>query len=257
MNYKLYFKLHANQLQQEEQFVTELVTTKNIITLVKTEGAFDYTAAIVVRTIKDLDEFVTTLKSSYRTLIKDTVITVIVYSNVFKLHKLLLEQQQTQPKLHKYAGEEEKIILDPSDMLILKALSTNARRTLVELTHKTKLSLDIVKYRLKMLSATLVTAYRAIPSFEKLGYYHYVIMLKLNATTQREAKLNEWCLLKTNVLYCTKRIGSFDFEIHAAIKDIDEFTTFITELKKTFNDIIDSYETFLQTKLLKLNYVPF
>lgn len=255
--YKLYIQISALETELEKKFVAELLEDKRIITLLKTEGAFDYALTIAVKTVKELARFMTRAKSTYKKLLKEISVTIVVYSKVFKLHKLLLDKITEPEKIEKYAGEETQIKIDDKDIKILSALSQHANQTLIELAKATKLSLDVVKYRLRALTAILVTSYRAIPNFDKLGYYHYAIMLKLNATEQDEEKLTTWCLFKKNVLYCTKRISQFDFEVHIAIKDINEFNQFVTLLRKEFSTIIESYETLLQAKLLKLNYVPF
>ena len=96
-----------------------------------------------------------------------------------------------------------------------------------------------------------------IPNLNKLGYYHYVIMLKIKkATPKDENMILSWCAEKKNAMYCTKRIGLFDFEINAAITDINDLNEFLASLKKNFKEIIDSYEILINSKRLKLNYVP-
>ena len=77
------------------------------------------------------------------------------------------------------------------------------------------------------------------------------------ATKKDEENLLAWCASKENVLYSTKRIGYFDFEINAAITDINDLNDFLSEFKKKFPNIIDSYELIINSQLLKLNYVPF
>ena len=90
------------------------------------------------------------------------------------------------------------------------------------------------------------------------SYYHYVVMLRMKqATKNDEEKLVNWCSFKKNILFCTKRIGSFDFEINAAITDINDLNSFLSELRKEFGGFINNYELIINSKLLKLNYVPF
>ena len=91
-----------------------------------------------------------------------------------------------------------------------------------------------------------------------LTLYEYVILLRIrNANKADEQRLVSWCALKKNVMYCTKHIGHYDFEINAAITDIDDLNKFLTELKDNFTEIIDSYSTLIKSKLIKLNYIPF
>jgi len=256
--YKIYYEVKSGNALQEQEFVQKIIEDKRVIHSLKTEGAFDYSVTVVVKNISELDDFMMGLKNEFKDLIKDYFIGILIYSKIFKLQKLLLEQKQSIPKVEKYAGEDKQIALDDKDLKILSAFAQSANLSVLELAKKTKLSLDIVKYRLKMLNKCGLMHFRVKFDFDKLGYYHYIVLLKVRqATKADEEKLITWCLLRKNVIYCNKRLGEYDFEINAAIKDINELNDFIAELKSNFHDIIDSYTTVINTKLLKINYVPF
>ena len=255
--YKICFKVWGGK-SSEHDFVEELIKNNQVIYFLKQEGSFDYSISVVARSILELDEFLMGIKTRFKELIKDYLVTIVVYTRVFKLNKLLLDQNQTVLKFDKYSGEEEAILIDDKDKKILRELSQAANMPVVELAQKTRLSIDIIKYRLKFLSKSLINSYRIMYDISKLGYYHYVILLKIRAETkQEEQKLISWCYLKRNVLYITKRIGYYDFAINAAITDISDLNKFLAELKLKFGEMIDSYDTLINTKVLKLNYVPF
>jgi Lrp/AsnC family leucine-responsive transcriptional regulator len=257
--YKIYFKIH-NGKKSEKDFVKNLVEDKRVIHCVKIEGSFDYAVTLAVKTISELDNFLLNLKNKFNDLIDDCYIGIIVYSKLFKLHKLLLNYKKDilMQKSYKYSGEGKQVTLDEKDKKILRELSQSANLSIVEIAKRTRLSIDSVKYRLKVLSKSPVISYRALLNLNKIGFYHYVILLKIKQIAQKEEeKLMTWCLLKKNVLYCTKRIGYFDFELNIAITDINDLNGFISELKKEFNEIIDSYDIIINSQLLKLNYTPF
>ena len=254
--YKIFFKIKNDK--KESEFVKYLIDSKKVIHLLKTEGNFDYSMAVAVKNILELDDFLSNLKNDFKDFISDYFVSILVYSKIFKLNKLLLDQKQAIPKFEKYSVEDENIKIDEKDIKIIKELSQNANLSIVELSKKTDLSIDVVKYRLKNISTKIVNSYRIMLDFNKLGYYHYLIMLKIkNITKNEERRLLSWCTNKNNVIYCNKRIGSYDFEVNCAIKDIDDLNKFIIELKNEFYGVIDSYQILLNNKLLKLNYVPF
>ncbi|MEK6963773.1 MAG: Lrp/AsnC family transcriptional regulator [Nanoarchaeota archaeon] len=256
--YKVYFKILNARSGLEGDFVEFLLKDKQVIHALKTEGAFDYSATLAVQSIRELDDFLIRLKSQFKELVVDYWVSILVYSKVFKLNKWLLGEKKEWPKMERYSGEGKTEAIDEEDKKILRELSQGANTPMVELARKTKLSLDVVKYRLKKLSKSMVNAYRVMLNLNKLGVYHYVVMLRVRqASHQDEERLVSWCALKSNVMYCSKRIGYFDFEINAAITDINDLNEFMTELKQEFSTIIGSYETMINSKLLKLNYVPF
>ncbi len=254
--YKIHFKVRS--IKEEKDFVKFLIEHNLVINCVKEEGAFDYSVSIAVKNISELDDFLMVAKNNFKDLIKDYVVSIIVHSKIFKLNKLLLGERKEMPKIEKYSGEEKKIEIDENDKKILRVLAQEANLPIVDLARRTKLSLDIVKYRIKNLSNNLKNSFRVLINFNKLGYYTYVVMLKIRkATKQDEEKLVSWCAINQSVLYCSKRVGYYDFTINIAIKSIEELNNFITQLREEFSEVIDSYETILNSDILKLNYVPF
>ncbi|MCK5593803.1 MAG: Lrp/AsnC family transcriptional regulator [Candidatus Aenigmarchaeota archaeon] len=258
--YKIYFKISRNW-DDEKKFVERLISSKSVIHMLKTEGSFDYTVSVAVKNIMDLDDFLMEIKSDFKYFVKEYVISILVYSKIFKLDKLLLDQKKCALKLEKfekYSGEDKTIAISEKERILLKTLSQEANQSIVDISKRTRLSIDVVKYNLKKLGGNIVNSYRVMFNLNQMGYHHYVIMIRTwHATKDDEKKLIAWCLKKKNVLFCTKRIGHFDFEINVAIKDIDDLNCFLSEFKADFDDIIDTYNTIINSKLLKLNYVPF
>jgi DNA-binding Lrp family transcriptional regulator len=248
--YKIYFKIRTGA---DQEFVQHLLASKCVIHCLKTEGAYEYSISVAAKSILELDEFLAEIKSKFRDLIRDYTVSLHVYTKIFKLDKLLLGHAQL--KMEQYASGKDAQI-DEKDKLILRTLAQEANMPLVTIAQKTGLTVDIVKYRLKQLGPIIISN-RIMIDMPKIGYHHYVIMLRTRATKPEEEKLVTWCRLKENVLYCSKRIGEFDFEVNAAIKDIDDLNAFLASLKEECGDIIDSHEIIINTKLLKLNYVPF
>ena len=224
----------------------------------RTEGSFDYSIAVAVKSVIELDQFLTDVKTTFGSIIKDYFVSIVVYTKIFKLNKLLLEQKERSIKMDKYSGEEESVKLDNKDRKIINLLSQRSNLSILDIADEAKLTVDIVKYRLKKLSDSIIISYRTLFNLNKIGYHHYVLMLKMRKASKKdEEDLIDWCANKKNVLYCSKRIGFFDIEINMAIANIEDLNFFMDEFKDKFSTLIDSYELIINSKLLKLNYVPF
>ncbi len=252
--YKIYFKTSGSKVQEPE-FIRHVIQCNNVIHFLKTEGAFDFAFAFASRTVRELDTFLTELKTKFRDFVKDYIVTIIVYSKIFKLDKLLLDKPEPSLKFDKYSSEEVRKELGEKDIKILGVLSQRANIPLTELAKETGLSVDIVKYRLRNLTREFVSSFRAMLDLGKMGYYHYVLLLNMRkADKADEERLLSWCTMKKQVLFCTKRIGGFDFEVNVALGSIDELNNFLSEFREEFSETLDSYEVIINTKMLKLNY---
>jgi Lrp/AsnC family transcriptional regulator, leucine-responsive regulatory protein len=255
--YKVYCKMKSMTAQKEKELIELIKNEKKVIHFIKTEGSFDYTFAIATQNVKELDLFLTEFKTKFKDNLQDYIVSIVVSSKIFKLNKLLLGEKQELVKFDRYSEDQKEVELDEKDKNILKVLSREANIPLIDLAEKTGYSIDVVKYRLKDLSDRIVSSFRVIVDMNKLGFFHYVAMLKIrNASSKEEENLVLWCANKKNVIYITKRIGYFDYELNVAITDINDLNSFFTEMKSKFSDIIDSYELTINAKYLKLNYLP-
>ena len=257
--YKIYFKLFNLDEKAEKEFYNFMKAEKKVIHCLKTEGAFDVSAVVAVDSIKNLDDFLMLLKNRFSQIIKDYQISIVVSSRIFKLSKILFEKPAKEPKAEKYSGITEKIVIDDTDKAILEAIADNARMPIVEIASKTGLSIDIVKYRMKKLvEQNVINSFRVILEMGKMGFYHYVILLKTRkASKEDEDKIQRWAAMHPSLMYLTKRIGNWDYELNVALKDIDDFNRFLADMKRQFSSVIESYDTIMNTAIIKLKYLPF
>lgn len=254
--YKIYFK--TRNKPSEKLFESALSGDKQVISFVKTEGSFDYSCVIAMKNVAELDRFLTRLKSEFRDAVRDSVVSIVVYSHIGKRPKLFFNTESEPLDFILYTGENELVSIDDVDKKLLQSLSQNANMPLIELSKKSGLSLDVAKYRLKKLSKDIITAFRIELNLSKIGLFHYTVLLQTRQiTAMDEKKLLTWCSFSKSILYSTKTIGPFDFEINIAIKDINDLNTFLSEMKAEFGELIESYEVLLNSKSIKLNYVPF
>ena len=81
----------------------------------------------------------------------------------------------------------DKLKLDKNDRKILVELEMDARQSASSIAKKTRLSEQVVNYRIKKyLSSGLVSKFFAIPNYEKLGFTTYRIYLQFRATTSAQ-----------------------------------------------------------------------
>jgi Lrp/AsnC family leucine-responsive transcriptional regulator len=255
--YKLYIKSVALNPSAEKELSEYLLLNHNVIHILKLEGYYYYSVTVVIKSIVDLDELMVDIRTKFKQYIKEINTSVLVYSRIFKLDKLLLDKVHSDLSFERYDCEKQLITLDPKDAIILHELSQKSNESIIDVSKNTALSVDVVKYRIKII-ADLVNSFRAIIDFEKLGFYQYILILKTSQMTRTaETKLFGWCSNKKQILFYNKRIGTFDFELTVMIKSIEELTAIIRDLKNEFPDCIDTCETVLASKLIKLDYYPF
>ncbi len=256
--YKIYFKLYNLNDKAEKEFYAYLAKSEQTIHCLKVEGAFDASIVVAVRSVAELDSFLTGLKNNFSPIIKDYQLSLVVGSKVFKISKIIFGKEAKEPKIEKFSGVKEQAFISENDKKIHLVIAYEANLPIVEIARRAKLSVDIVKYRLKKLEQQgVINTFRLLLDMEKIGIYHYVILVRTRrATKEDESMINFWCTMHPAVMYITKRIGSWDYELNVAVKSIREFSGFVDAMRKQFPEIIESYDTIINTKVMKLNYLP-
>lgn len=257
--YKLYFKLWNYDEEAKKEWTNYLLGSPSVIHVIKTDGAFDFSIVIAVKGVTELDDFISELKNKFSRIIRDYRLSIIVSTKIFGRAKLLLGKVEQNPKIEVFSAPAEKFELDEKDRSILFFLSEDASQPILSLAKKTGLSVDIVKYRMKkLLKEGIINSFRILFDTNRLGYYHYVFLMNVKKSTPSDVKkLITWAQLSKNIIYITKRVGFWDYEIHVALKNIDEYEFFSSDFEKEFSEIISSYETLIQQDILKLTYFPY
>ncbi len=255
--YKLYLTVNPNPTIEKE-FIKKIIALPSVIHALRLEGRYDFSIALAVKDLPELDQILSQMKNEFHEFIKDYEWSTVIFSHVFKLHKLLLGKTKEQPKSTTYHREDNSFILDDKDKKILHLLSQNANKNIITLAREAGLSVDSIQYRLKQWEKRHFISYRLSFDPQKLGYTFYRLLLRIRkATPQEEAKLVSWCSLHPAVLYSTKQLGRYDFEINFAVKGSSELYQFLSKIRQEFSGVIDSHDLAMNRELLKLNYVPF
>ena len=166
---------------------------------------------------------------------------------------------ETKPSEFVYGIPSKIYELDETDKKILKELSKNARINIVNLAEKTKLSRDIINYRLKKLTKEkIIVQYRCYLNLQNVGLNHYKIIFRTkNFDEQPEKEIKSYVTQHKKATQFLKLIGSWDLEIEFETEDEDELYKFLTDIRKRFSNVIRDFDILRITETYKYDYLPF
>ncbi len=149
--------------------------------------------------------------------------------------------------------------LDEADKKILKELSTNARINIIDLAEKTRLTRDIINYRVKkMIQEKIIAGFRCELFLNNIGIHFYKLILRTkNLNQEAENKLKSYVEKHKKATQFLKLIGSWDLEIEFETENEDELYKILNEIRKEFSDIIRDFDILRITETYKYNYFPF
>jgi Lrp/AsnC family transcriptional regulator, leucine-responsive regulatory protein len=141
------------------------------------------------------------------------------------------------------------IKLDRKDRRILYELELNARIPESQLAKKTKLSREVVRYRLEKLERIgIIKYYMALVNTLNLGFLMFRTYYKFtNLTPKKEKEIIHYLQKKVN--WVTKVEGNWNLTTMSFSSTIFEYNKYLSELKSKFGEYIQDYWVSTMTKL--------
>ncbi|MBI2548144.1 Lrp/AsnC family transcriptional regulator [Candidatus Woesearchaeota archaeon] len=152
----------------------------------------------------------------------------------------------------------EKIKLDNKDKKIIELIQKNARISISQMSRKTGIPRDSIKYRLRRLEKEkVIRFYHAFLNPSKLGYpmYTYVTFVLSNVTQEKEKEFISFLVSHPNIIYVSKNSGKWDFTIGICSKEFKEFDDIIRTVRLKFSDIIKEFESSSVIQEYKYDYM--
>ena len=131
--------------------------------------------------------------------------------------------------------------IDRKDREILFHLSLNARASLTEIAKKTRLSKEVIHYRLKNLEKrNIIEGYYAIINTYKMGKEFYRVYMKtINMTTNLEKQFIQFLQNHPAITWMVEVDGDLDFLYVVWAKNISEFEETYNEINNKFGKYIE------------------
>lgn len=240
--YKIYINL-KNIPEEKEKLLKYLRKSGKVYWMGECSGSWDLIFAVFTKSDLEFFEFKNFLFSKFSRIIVNAdggnLLDVRQYPKMYFGDK----ERTENPVI--FAGEVEKNKIDKLDSTILKKIVNNARISLVELSTKTKTSIQIIQGRLKRLEKNkTIIQYRIGVDLEKLDLELYKTIIKLERYTKEdEQKLLNYLSKIPNIQYFIRNI--WQIEIELVVKSYQEYYKILDDLKKEFPSIIKTADTLL------------
>lgn len=222
-----------------------------------TLGEWDIWMALYAKDEHDFMNFWDDFQSKYGLYIIDREISLMTKFWNFERSFLLPEEKNRKNFL--ILGEKPNIIeLDQIDKKIIQELTKNSRQSSLEIAKKIKETERVVRYRIKRLEKQkIILGYRTFIDTAKLGFGYYKMFIKLKDYTKTSAdEVQNFIIDNPNVIYNTKSISKYDFELEGHFENSQALSVFIYSIKEKFPKLIRSLTILEYTTEHKITYYP-
>lgn len=144
-------------------------------------------------------------------------------------------------------------IITHKDLLILKQLMEDGRKSSSSISKQIDLGKEIVNYRIKrLIKENLILKFIPKINEEALNYKEYIIFLKLNLDD--EISKNKFIKDKIGnkyLMWIVKSGSGWDLIVRLYAESIDEFKEKLTEILEGFSTVLASYYTIITSEEIK------
>lgn len=256
ISFRLYLKLSGATPEKEQEIIDFLKTKEAVIWLVSIEGEYNIGAAILVKSVKEMNVLWKELLERYINYMDQRFLTILTRVSYFSRAYLLDLKQNTYELAAITVPEEAET--DKTDTEMLALLASNARMPIVEIASKLGITSKTVIARIRNLEKKkIILGYRTVFDLEKLGYQYFKVHFRLHNVTEEKLKhLRHYIKSHPNIVYDNEVLGGDDIELDVQVKDMQELRKIIEDLKSRFAEIIKDYKTMLFYKEHKLLFLP-
>jgi Lrp/AsnC family transcriptional regulator, leucine-responsive regulatory protein len=147
---------------------------------------------------------------------------------------------------HKWFGVKNPIKLDLTDKKILDALYLNARAPIAELSNKTGIQRDVIKYRIdKMVNNNVIRYFTPILNPARFGFpiWTWVNIVFQNFDSDEQKKFHDHLMRHDNIVYISRVTGRYNFLIGVGARDLEHFDDIMSKIMSKFSHLIKEYDT--------------
>lgn len=255
LSYKVMFQLQNVSPEKEQEIIEHIQNNPHVHWLVSCFGKWDLIFTFSSKTIMDFNRNLNNLLKLFEPFVKDKKILLITDLYHFTRSYLIVKKEKD---FSHFGGEPEKIKLDDIDLEIIKILSENARKNIVDIVSQLKTTVDIIRYRIKkLIDNKIIQSFRAVINRELLGYQYWNVLIKTkNLTDEKEKQLIYYLKQTPNIVFTSKYMDDFTFGFELEVKNIEELNNILMDFRYKFSDVVESYETILFFKEHKVHYLP-
>lgn len=231
--------------EKEDELFNFLKSYPKIGWLVFCSGRWDCVFAFYVKDMYEVQEMMTILVEKYgKHFLSKEIVSVCEYYIVSR--GWLATDKRSISKV----GGKINSVVDELDIQLIKILTNNCRRPIIDMARELHQSSSLIIQRIKSLEKEkVIQNYHIGLNLEKLGKEFCKSFVYLhNYTTEEYNKLVNYCLAHPNVTALTNVIGAWEMELEMEVDNFDTFHKIMNQIRNTFKNIVRSYEAIVITR---------
>jgi DNA-binding Lrp family transcriptional regulator len=255
VQFKLLLSFQHMNSDKLNSIIQELKANKSVKWVASCNGRWELLVSCETSKLEDIEPLKNKILSLFENNINNKALSIAVGAEVYR-RDYILESKVRQNRIRILVSGEAPAKLDELDIDILRHLSENARKPIVDIASELKTSERVINYRLKQLiKRSIITGFRIAINYEKLGIKFFKTFIHLdNPRESRVKSLIDYFKLNKNIIHNVNVLGNWDVEPEFEVYSQEEFNNLLNDLRNRFSDIIKTIDIITITKEHKFVY---
>ncbi|MGV8162812.1 MAG: AsnC family transcriptional regulator [Candidatus Nanoarchaeia archaeon] len=243
LQFKLCLSLQHIKSDKLLEIINKIKQMPSVKWIVSCKGAWDLLISLETDSIENMDLLNEEILILFEGFINKKSISILVEAQTYD-RNYLIENKAIVNRSRVIMKKNKLVNLDELDMSILKKLSENARKPLIDIASELNITPRITNYRIKQLRKNnIILGFKLALNYTKLGIQFYKTFIYLdNSKKERLKSLIQYFEYNKNIIHHVKVIGNWDLEPEFEVYSEKEFDDAITKIKNEYSDIIKNID---------------
>ncbi len=252
--FKIFLSFQNLNSEKLDKIISKLKKMEEIKWIVSTRGGWDLLITIETDSVENADDIKIKILGLFENHIRKKTFSILVEAETY--NRNFLVEGKNVLNLRAIMKKDEIVEVDELDIKLLKKLTKNSRKSVVDLSEELKSTPRIINYRIKQLEKKkVILGYKIALGYEKLGIKFYKCLIYLgNIKEKRISELVDYFVSHENIIHNVRVIGDWDYEPEFEVFSEEEFDDFLKDMKDKFSDIISRVDVVTIRKEYKFVY---
>jgi len=240
----------------EKDIITYFINSKQAWFIANIQGKFDL---IVLFSVNNMNQFFSFWKQtlrSFRFYFQNALISFFTKTYYLPISYLIEEEDMSQRLKHELVDGGTKVEIDETDKAILRHISLNSRKPIIDIADDLHTSSTTIANRIKKLEALkVINGYRINIDYLKLGLQLFNVHLNLR-NYDKLYQILSYVKRNPYLISASEVIDHCDLSLNYHSTNFNELHSTIKDIYKKFPDDIKNHMTFSYPEIYKQDYNP-